>query len=250
MGNLELLVLAIILLATTLMLLAVRQLRSGQAFALRDLTAYATFRRQIGLAVESGRRPHLALGRGGLQTIHGPTSVAALEMLQHVGEVNGRSGVAARASVGDATLLPVAQDQLRTAYRRADRRLTVGLEDVQFVADTAFPFVYAAGVTEAMEREEIGNSVIAGHIGTEIALIAEAAQRNDLGRVLGTDDPVAMSLATASSPDVLWGEELFAAGAYLQAEPIQVASLRAQDMMRWLVAALILGLALLRLLGL
>jgi hypothetical protein len=250
MGNFELLVLAIILLATALMLLAVRQLRSGQRFALRELPAYATFRRQVGLAVESGRRPHMTLGRGGLQTVYGPTSVAALEMLQHVGEVNGRSGITAQATVGDATLLPVVQDQLRSAYERADRRVTVELEDVQFLADAAFPFIYAAGVTEAMEREEIGNSVIVGHFGTEIALIAEAAQRNDLGQILGTDDPLAMALATAASPDVLWGEELFAAGAYLQAEPVQVASVRTQDMMRWLLAALILGLALFRLLGL
>jgi hypothetical protein len=250
MGNLELLVLAIILLVTALMYLAVRQLRSGQRFPLRDLGAYATFRRQVDLAVESGRHPHVTLGRGGLQTIYGPTSVAALEMLQHVGQVNGRSGIAARATVGDATLLPVVQDQLRSAYGRADRRVTIGFEDVQFLADAAFPFVYAAGVSEAMEREETGNSVIAGHFGTEIALIAEAAQRNDLGQVFATDDPLAMALATAASPDVLWGEELFAAGAYLQAEPIQVASVRAQDMTRWLLAALILGLAFFRLLGL
>jgi hypothetical protein len=37
------------------------------------------------------------------------------------------------------------------------------------------------------------------------------------------------------------GEEIYAAGAYLQRRPAHIGSLAAQDMLRWLVALFILG---------
>jgi hypothetical protein len=53
--------------------------------------------------------------------------------------------------------------------------------------------------------------------------------------------------ATAQEP--LIGEELYAAGAYLQAGPLHISSLRAQDILRWVLAAIILGGAILKFLG-
>jgi hypothetical protein len=41
-----------------------------------------------------------------------------------------------------------------------------------------------------------------------------------------------MALAVATTDKVLLGEELFVAGAYLQGDPAQVASLQLQDVMR------------------
>jgi hypothetical protein len=51
------------------------------------------------------------------------------------------------------------------------------------------------------------------------------------------------------TPHALWGEQLFAARAYLERSPLQLASLRTQDVLRWLLAAGIIIAALLRLLG-
>ena len=47
----------------------------------------------------------------------------------------------------------------------------------------------------------------------------------------------------------LIGEELFAVPAYLQAGPFHVASLQVQDILRWVVIALILGGVVLKLVG-
>jgi hypothetical protein len=41
-----------------------------------------------------------------------------------------------------------------------------------------------------------------------------------------------MSVAITVTDKVLLGEELFVAGAYLQGDPVQVASLQLQDVMR------------------
>jgi hypothetical protein len=50
--------------------------------------------------------------------------------------------------------------------------------------------------------------------------------------------------ATADEP--LVGEEIFAGSAYLRREPIQVASMLAEDWARWAIAAVIVGLAVFR----
>ena len=48
----------------------------------------------------------------------------------------------------------------------------------------------------------------------------------------------------------LVGEEIYAAGAYVNAGPMHAASLQAQDVLRWLLVAVILGGTILKLLGL
>jgi hypothetical protein len=52
---------------------------------------------------------------------------------------------------------------------------------------------------------------------------------------------------TAQEP--LIGEELYAGGAYIQAGPLHLASVRAQDIMRWVLVAGILVGAVLKLAG-
>src|SRR4030042_2645514 len=82
----------------------------------------------------------------------------------------------------------------------------------------------------------------AGHLGTEIALLTEAGERNRSLTVAGTDSIHAQAVLYATSDEPLLGEELYAAGAYLGAGPANLASLRMQDILRWvLVVAIILG---------
>ena len=56
-------------------------------------------------------------------------------------------------------------------------------------------------------------------------------------------------MATAVTDNVLIGEELFAAGAYLENKPSQSAGLQVQDIMRWFIILTILALVLSRLLA-
>ncbi|HSM55356.1 MAG TPA: DUF6754 domain-containing protein [Candidatus Sulfomarinibacteraceae bacterium] len=248
MSESQLLVITIALLAAALMLLAYRRLRAGDAFVLRPLPGYRALRQQLGLAIEGGRRPHLTLGRGPLHTVSGPSSVAALKILDELGASGAKSTLSPRVTVGTGTLLPAAEDTLRRVYEEAGRDGAFPPSSVEFIADDSFPFSYAAGVSAMLDEAENGSLMAAGRFGEEIIIINEAAQRAGLEQVTATDDPLAMALATAGSGEALWGEELFAAGAYLEEAPLQVASVRAQDMLRWLLAAIIVIIALLQLL--
>ena len=58
----------------------------------------------------------------------------------------------------------------------------------------------------------------------------------------GSDDLPAQAVLYAAAQEPLIGEELYAAGAYLKTGPVHTASLRAQDLLRWvIILAILLG---------
>ena len=237
---------AIILLAVAVMLLVLRRLRAGASFSLRPLKGYRAVAEQVGRAVESGSQVHMTLGRAPLPGANGPTSVAALEVVAHLAQESGKSGVSPRVTVGDATLLPAAQGEVKRAHDAVEIPVEFVADDVQFIATDDFPMAYAAGVTNTLHHGPVSGNVALGRFGPEIAVVAEAARREGLSQIIGSDDPTAMALATLYTDNVLWGEEIFTAGAYLEGTKELLASVRAQDILRWLVAGAILLFTLLR----
>lgn len=246
MTDAQLLVLTTIAITVVLLLLTLRRQQGMMAPARRPLPPFEALRRQVGRAVESGRRLHVTLGRATLSGLAGPTSAAALNVLDYLAHESGQSGVPPVVTVGEATLLPAAQGAVRRGYEAAGRGEAFRLRDVRFIAQDGYPMTYAAGVSAVLEQDAVGSNVVVGRFGSEIGVIAEAGSRQQMAQIMGSDDPTAIAVATAYSEDVLWGEELFAAGAYLEESPLQLASLRTQDILRWLLAAAILALALLR----
>ncbi len=216
---------------------------SRHSLTLRPLLPYSLLKDQVGKAVESGSQLHLTMGRASLTSVASPASIAALTILDAVAKDGCANGTPPLATVGEGTLLPAAQASLLRAYHEA--QFTSGFEPgaAQFIAADTDPFSYAAGVTNVIHQDKVGNTVAVGRFGTELALIAAAAERQNGDQVIGTDDPVALALATAVSSNVLIGEELLAAGAYLEGKNSQLASVQLQDILRFIIALVLLGTA-------
>jgi hypothetical protein len=111
------------------------------------------------------------------------------------------------------------------------------------------PTSYAAGTLPIIYDEQISATVLAGHFGSESALITDAAERNGSLTLAGSDNITAQAVFVASAQEPLIGEELYAAGAYINAGPIHVSSLRAQDIFRWVLIIAILVGAVMKMLG-
>jgi hypothetical protein len=248
MDVIDLLIVSIIILFTAALLyLFSRRLRAGYRPGLRPLPPFAVLSDQVGRAVESGRRVHFAIGRAGLTGPAAPTSVAALKALDYLAQDGCPSGVPPVVTVGDGTLLPAAQDSLRSAYAQTARPADFSPQMAQFLAAEGFPMAYAAGVTHVIHQGGVGSNIMMGQFGAEVGIITEAASRARVEQVIGSDDPVALSVAAVVTDNVLIGEELLASGAYLEGRPAQIASLQTQDLLRLLVAGAILLVALVRL---
>ncbi|MFN2244318.1 MAG: DUF6754 domain-containing protein, partial [Anaerolineae bacterium] len=83
-------------------------------------------------------------------------------------------------------------------------------------------------------------NVMVGQFGDEYLLMGETGAQRGLRQVVGTADPGTLPFAYASADETLIGEEIYAGGAYTSKKPIQIASLLAEDWLRWLVVAGIL----------
>lgn len=242
MGELAVVVLSI------LGLLGLTLLRSRSARRLRDIPAFAQLQRLIGLSVEEGTRLHVSLGRSGLLTGRGGASLAGLAMLRTLTERTSVGDQPPVATTGDPALALLTQDTLQAGYQAA------AAGDL-YIPTTGrlsglTPFSYAAGAMPVLREENVSANLLIGGFGPEAALITDAAMRVGVPTIGATDDLAAQSILYAAAQEPLIGEELFAAGAYLGADPAHAASVTLQDILRWLLVLFLLGGAALKLLGL
>jgi hypothetical protein len=237
----------VLLLLTAVLYLGGIFLRRRFPGAFRPIRAYERLNRAVGLAVESGTRLHISLGRGNLFTARGASALAALGMLRKLSERTSLSDRPPVVTSGDASLAILAQDTLQSGYRAA------AAED-QYRPSTGrltglTPLSYAAGTVPITRDESVSTNVFLGDFGAEAALMVESAERESTSVIAASDNLSAQSVFYATSQDPLIGEELFAAGAYVGAGAAHEASLTVQDILRWLVIVAILIGSLLKLVG-
>ncbi len=224
-----------------------RRLKAGRGVALRPLAGYDELRGEMGKAIESGQKVHITLGQGNLAGTASQSSVAALDVLDYLAADGCTNDTPPLVTAGEGTIMVAAQDKMRQAFDAANRSRDYSGRSAQFVAHDTNPYAYAAGVSATMGQEKVVGNVLMGHMGPELAIMAVTGERKKIDQIIGTDDPTAMAVATAVTDKALIGEELFAAGAYLAGRADQVASIRIQDVLRWLTMAAILIWAILTL---
>lgn len=236
-------VLAVLFILVLLLFLLTRSVQAGRTADLRPLPGFDSLEGQIGRAIESGRQLHVTLGQASLVGEANPTSISAAAVLDQLAKDGSANGTPPLVSVGDGTLLPLAQASLQHALTQAGRSSDFDLSLTQFVAHNTDPFAYSAGVAGLLQQQRVASNIMVGRFGPELAIMAEAANRQNIEQIIGTDDPTALAVATAVSDNLLIGEELFATTAYLEGNPSQIASLQLQDILRWIIVLFILGTA-------
>lgn len=221
--------------------------RDGSKIEFRKIPAFSKIRRAIDLTVEAGSRLHISIGRG---TITGTESAAAfvgLSMLEKITDSASTGDSPPVVTTGDPALAILAQDTLKNSY------LETGLIDQYKRTSSQLtgvsPFSFAAGALPIARDEKSSTSILAGNFGIEIALLTDGCERSGNMSMGGTDDITAQAVLYATANEPLIGEELYAGGAYVDSNPIHTASLRAQDVVRWLIVIVILVGILLKLLG-
>lgn len=215
------------------------RVRSGWAPTLRRIRAFDTLKGLPGRAVEAGRDLHLSLGIGSLVNETTSDSLAGLAVLDYLAEQAAATGVSPTISMADPTVMLFAQNALRAAHADDPNQLEETYRHVRWIAPQ--PAAYAAGVMNLLNIDQVEANVMVGNFGDEYLLMGETAARRGIAHVGGTSNPNVLPFIYASAQETILGEEIYAAGAYLQRRPAHIGSLAAQDMLRWLVALFILG---------
>jgi hypothetical protein len=236
-----------ILLCLGLVLFYLLSDRTRAKLNLRGIQAFSHFRREVDLAVEAGKRLHISLGRGNINDLQGGSAFIGLTILDRCARAASNSDRPPVTTSGDGVITILSQDTLQSTYRSLAAEERYDPSNARLTGLT--PMAYAAGAMPAIHDEQISANIFIGHFGTEIALLTEAGERSRSLTAAGSDSLPAQAVLYATSDEPLLGEELYAAGAYLGAGAGHSASLRMQDIVRWvLVVAIVIG-AILKLLG-
>ncbi len=206
----------------------------------RAIPAFNLLRGQMGRAIEAGRDLHVSIGTGGISGEDTATTLAGVAIVEYLAEEAGASGIAPVATMSDPTSLLLAEDALRRPYVRQGDLSNYPRLSARLTALS--PTQYVGATMDLLNHEPVLANIMAGAFDANIGLIDQAARNNDLPQLSGAADTRALSVMAASTDNLLVGEELYAAKAYLRVHLPHLAGLRAADIVRVVVIVLILVL--------
>lgn len=238
---------ALLITAALVLMLTVRQKRSGVSPVFRRISSLSKFRQAVNFSVEDGKRIHVSLGNASLTLPASASAFVSLVALRRIARLSSASDNPPQATSGDSVLAILSQDAL---HQSARENHTLDLYDPTHGALAGItPLSYAAGALEQMRDEDIKVNVLIGNYGPEVGFLSSASEESGSFTLGASDSLPAQAVLYATTDQPLIGEELFALPAYLHATPIHNASLLVQDMLRGLIILVILGGTLLQLLG-
>ena len=209
----------------------------------RLIPAIQKLRRAIGRSVEEGGRIHVSIGKSSIFSATNASALVGLSTLERIAQLSSVSDRPPVVTSGDGTLSILSQDTLRAAYRIANAQDQYDPERALLAGAT--PFSYIAGTIPVMRGQRVNTNILLGNFGPEVALLTEASDLQNAFTLAASDALATQAVLYATAQEPLIGEELFAVPAYLQAGPVYQASLRVQDILRWVVVALLVITALL-----
>jgi hypothetical protein len=219
---------------------------AGRRPRFRSIPLFTSLRAQMGRAIESGRELHVSIGTGGISGEDMAQTLAGVSIVEYLADEAAASGIAPVITTADATALILAEDTLRRPHIRQGDLGNYPPLSARLLALNATQ--YAASAMDYLAHGTVLANVMSGAFGSEVALIDHAADKQTLPRFSGAADPRALAVMMTTTDNLLMGEEMFAAKAYLQARPQHLASLRAQDIARWIIVIGIIALFILSML--
>lgn len=213
----------------------------------RAIPAFTRLKKVIGMSVEAGSKLHLSIGRGRLIGSESMPALVGMSIQERMARASSFSDNPPVTTTGDATLAILAQDNLTGTLKEIGVVEHVDPEANQLAGLT--PYSYVTGVLPVIEEGKVSANVLIGNFGTEVAYLTDAGERTNTLTLAGTDNLTGQAVIFGTAHEPLIGEELFAGGAYLNAGPVHSASLKAQDVIRWLIVGVILIGVLLKILG-
>ena len=192
----------------------------------------------VGRSTEMGKPVLYVTGLADVDDIQ---TLAALSILSHVAKKTAEYDTPILATTSRAVTFSAAQEVVRDAFTIAGRPDSFSVESVRYISDDQFG--YAAGVDGLMVREKPAANFYMGKFYAESLIFAETGNATGAIQIAGTAQANQLPFFVAACDYTLIGEELFAASAYLSGDPLQVGSLRGQDVGKAIVMVILVVLS-------
>ena len=189
----------------------------------------------IGRSTELGK-PILYLT--GAHDMSDPSTIAAAVILGRVAKRTAAYETELMVPHRDPITMAVCQEITKQAYLEAGKP-DLFKEDSNFFI-TSDQFSYTAAVDGIMLRKKPAANFFMGSYFAESLLLTETGASTGAIQIAGTDSDHQLPFFVTTCDYTLIGEELYAASAYLSKEPIQIGTLRGQDIGKAVILSVIL----------
>jgi hypothetical protein len=241
-GRLNLLIGLLLFLA--FLVLNMLRARRGSAMFIRPLAGLKALEEAIGRATEMGRPVLYVPGLGDMSEVG---TLASITILSRVARRTAEMGCDLEVPGYDPVAIAIMEGAVQQSYAQVGRRDSYRPGSVHYVS--AQQFAYVAAVTGYMLRERPAANIYMGSFYAESLFLAETGNQTGAIQIAGTDQVTQLPFFVSACDYALLGEELYAASAYLGREPIQLATITAQDWAKATAAALVVVSAILAALG-
>ncbi len=188
----------------------------------------------IGRATEMGK-PMLFVH--GLKQVRDIATIASLNILSRLARQVAEYDSELLVTANDPITYSVSHEVVEEGYREAGRPDAFNPDNVFMVASRQFPYV--AAVAGIMARHKPAANLFMGSFFAESLILAETGAETGAIQIAGTDSFSQLPFFVTTCDYTLMGEELYAASAYMSREPRLLGTIRAQDMGKSLLLAVI-----------
>jgi len=206
----------------------------GKTEKIRRLPAFDAIEEAVGRAVEQGRP---VLSTYSFKDQFDAPTIVGLETIRYISKLTVEKGGEMLVGAGAARTLPVALENYRLGCLEAGSPEVYQESNVYFF--TAQQWAYTSGIMGLMERENPGACIFMGPFLVEGIHLGINSRRIKTMSIAGNTSYSMGAFMFVTMDYVLLGEELFAAGAYMTEDTSNISGLAAEDIMKWVLGAIL-----------
>jgi hypothetical protein len=226
-------ILAVLAVAGILLYRELRRVQRGYKHFIRRIPGVDAIEVAVGRCAELGRPTMFTTAL----TDVGPVLFACLGVLHYIARKTAQYKLKLLVPQYTPEAMAIVEDTTREAYREVGRGNDFDPQSIVFLSGEQFAF--ASGYMGLMHRERAGAAFLFGVFAAEALVLAEAGQQVGARQVAASISPEQVAFFICTCDYTLIGEELFGASAYMSREPVQVATVAAQDRLKLLFAMMI-----------
>ncbi len=211
----------------------------GSPREIRPIAGVTAMEEAMGRAVEMGKPVLFSIGWGA--QLDKPATLAALNLFGYIARKAASYGARLLFPAHDAVIMAAAQESASAGARLEGRPELYREEDIYYV--TGSQFGYAAALDGILCREKPAATFWIGTFAAESLILSETGNQVGAVQIAGTDSTIQLAFFLVTCDYTLIGEEMFAASAYLTRDPKAQGALWSQDVLKVVVATvLVVGL--------
>jgi hypothetical protein len=190
----------------------------------------------VGRSTEMGKPIVYVTGLADVEDIQ---TLASLSIMGHIAQKAAEYDTPMIVPCCRSVVMSTAQEVVKESFMKAGRPDTYRRENIYYLTDDQFGYV--AGVDGIMMREKPAANFYLGKFFAESLILAETGHSTGAIQIAGTAETSQLPFFVAACDYTLIGEELFAASAYLSRDPMQIGSLKGQDIAKAIILLTILA---------